>query len=515
MISDIGLGSESFLLNDSISVNGDFFNFRNNVFNSNNLFFSDLNFLNFVVDQWDLNRSVSEGFNDVVNFNFEVLSVGDWNQFRDLNHLLNSKLHWFGSLDGVNLSGDFFNELLNVFNLFNLNVVDKKLLFNGFNFFDLIFNVWDLVLDDFNSLLNDWNLNSFSNSLNFKFFDNNFDNFFNNLRNLNDLFFIYYAVDNDIVFLRYGDWNLNWDNNLPIDFDNFSNFMDNGDDFIDIDFSWNLDFVLDNLIIDFLNNFNVSFGFDGWDNLFNYSFNNFFFNDVLSNWNIDCLHSFLEHWDLHNSFNFYNLGSLDDSVYNLLNNLRNFHNFFDDSGNNHNLLNDLFNFNDFGNLDHLLNDFVNVNSNLFNSLNGLGNFNNLLNGDFNWVVNGDLNNFGDFIFNDLGNLYNLFDDLLDLDNDGVFNSFNNNLSDNFGNSDDSFHNHRHLNSPFHNLFNFLNDLNCLSDGLFNFFYPVNIDNLFLNDFNSLNDWHFNSDFDNFLNNFENFNNLLYRYFNRN
>lgn len=69
LVSNIGLSDKFFLFNYSIVVCNDLFNLSIFMFNSDNFLFNDFNFLDFVVDQWNFNRSVSVDFNEFVNFN--------------------------------------------------------------------------------------------------------------------------------------------------------------------------------------------------------------------------------------------------------------------------------------------------------------------------------------------------------------------------------------------------------------------------------------------------------------
>ena len=72
---------------------------------------------------------------------------------------------------------------------------------------------------------------------------------------------------------------------------------------------------------------------------------------------------------MHRFFNLYHLLFKHLLFYQLLDKLRNLHNFLNNPWHNNHLLNYLLNFNNFGHFDHFFNDFVNLNRYLFDPVN--------------------------------------------------------------------------------------------------------------------------------------------------
>lgn len=300
-------------------------------------------------------------------------------------------------------------------------------------------------------------------------------------------------------------WNLNWDNNLFFNLNNFAYLVSDCNDFVNINFFWHFNSVLNNLIVCLFDNFNCGNNFLNRDDFFYNFFYNIFFSDVGVNWHFNNLHSFFKHWDLNYFFNFNNLSALNDSVYNLLDDLWNLDNFFNHSRDNNNLLDDLLDFDHFWYFNHLFDDFVNIDSNLFNSFNGFWNLNYFLNCNFDWIINDDFDNLNSFYFNNFWNLDYFFDIFFDFDNNWVFNSFNHNLSDNLRYSYNFLFYYRNLHSSIDYFLNFANNFYSVGNDFFNFFYSFFIDNFFLNNFDFLDCWNFNSNLNDLLNNLWNLN----------
>jgi len=301
------------------------------------------------------------------------------------------------------------------------------------------------------------NLNNFfRNSFNSDFFDFDFDNFFNLLNNLNNFLNISSDMNNFLDYSINWDWNLNWNNNWSISFEEFRNFVDYWNNLINEDFFGYFVFLFNDFIsflfddTDTLNNF-----FD-FDNLFNDSFNDFRLGDICIDWNLNFFNSVLIEGHLNNLFDFDNLSIFDDSINTFLNDLRNFDDFLNDSRYDYNFFDNLLDLDNFWYFNHLLNNLFNVHSNLFNSFDGLGNFDDLLDKYFHWVVNIYVNNCWFLDFDDLRNFDNSVNELFNFNNSGNLASFDDNLSDDFGDSDNFLLNNWDLDSSFNNFFHFLN-----------------------------------------------------------
>jgi len=99
---------------------------------------------------------------------------------------------------------------------------------------------------------------------------------------------------------------------------------------------------------------------------------------------------------------------------------------------------------------------------------------------------------------------------LDLDDPDYFNFFNDDLSNNFWDSNNSLLNNWDLDSSVNNLFKLLNQSSCVVNNFLYLFYSVLIDNFFLNNFNYLNFWNFNLNLNDLFNDLWNLNNFLDR-----
>lgn len=115
-------------------------------------------------------------------------------------------------------------------------------------------------------------------------------------------------------------------------------------------------------------------------------------------------------------------------------------------------------------------------------------------------------------------LFNLYE-VVDFDNfvDGLhhfndlryFNSFHNNLGDDFWNSHYFFLIEWNFDSSVHNFLNFFDNGEGHIDDLLNFFNAIYIDNFFFDHLNFLNCWLLDLDLDYLFNNFWNLNNFFY------
>lgn len=69
VISGISFDDKFLLRDNLISVGDDFFNLFISVLNGDNLFFNDLNFFDFSVEDWHLDNPVSKYFDNIDHFN--------------------------------------------------------------------------------------------------------------------------------------------------------------------------------------------------------------------------------------------------------------------------------------------------------------------------------------------------------------------------------------------------------------------------------------------------------------
>ena len=445
-----------YLLNNVLYVSVDIDELRNNPFNLNNL--------------WN--------FNNLLFDSFDFVDLGDDNCFfNDLFHnLLGSHDFSDNIMNWDDLLDEFFDLLDFSSNI--RNFLDDFLYFSvGDNFF---FN-----LDNFNRLRFDGVLN------------NNFFHDSGNLNNLLDSFlhrnkFFNYSVNRN----RYFDRN----DNLFLDLHHTRHFNLTVNDLfhrnVSGDFLDNFDDSFNNYLLRNDSFLNIPELNDLVDNLFNNSVN--FDVDVLLN--NDFLNSVLDNRNLNNSFHLFDPFLNNDFGDNSLDNLGYFHNFFNHSGNNDHLFNNLFNFNDFGNFNHFLNDFLNWNLDLFDSINMSQHLHYLFFNIFDGFGNFDVV-IDDFLHFNCLRLFNN-DGISDFHNNGYlsFNGLNNGLFDNYFDLDYSLVNDRHLHNSFDLLRNFFDHLNSLSNNFLNLFDSVNSYYLFNNNLNFF--WNFNSvgHSDNFLDN---------------
>lgn len=69
LISNIGFKNEVIFLDNLVFVDNDFFDFSGKFFNGYNLLFDNLNFNDFLLDDWDFNGFFFNAFDNAVNFN--------------------------------------------------------------------------------------------------------------------------------------------------------------------------------------------------------------------------------------------------------------------------------------------------------------------------------------------------------------------------------------------------------------------------------------------------------------
>lgn len=361
-------------------------------------------------------------------------------------------------------------------------------------------------LSDFLTI--DWNRNFLNECFNSNLFNFNLNYLLYGLWNLYNFLYIPLNANNFLDNSIDGDGDFHWNNNLLLYLYHLANLMCNWNNFINVDFSWNLYFVFNNLVVCLFNNFNCTNNFFDWYNFLNYFFNHVSLSNVCVNWYFYNFDSFFEHWNLNYLFNFNDLSALNNSVNNFFNNLRYFYNLLDHSRHNYNFFNDFLDLYYLWYFNHLLDNLININSNLFNPLDCFWDLNNLFNCYFYWIVYCHLYNLNCLNFNDFWNLDNLLHILFYFHNNGVFNSLDNNLCDNFRYSHNSLLNNWNLYSPVYNLFHLSDDLDCVSYNSFNFFNSIPVNNFLLNNFDLFNSVDLDSNLNDFLNNFGYFNNSL-------
>lgn len=299
----------------------------------------------------------------------------------------------------------------------------------------------------------------------------------------------------------YRNWNLNWYNDLFLNFDNFADFMCNWDNLINIDFSGNFNLMFNDLIVCFLNNFNSADNLLNRHNFLYNFFNDIFFSDVSIDRNFNHFDFLLEHRNLHNLLNLNNLSIFNDSVNYLFNYLWNLDNLLNHSWNYYHFFYNFLYLNYFGNFYHFLYYFVNIYSHLFYSFDNFWNLYNLFHCYLDWIVDCDFDCLYSFDLYDLWNFDDLFHIFFNLNNDWILNFLNNNLSDNLWNSHYFLFNNWHFDSSFHNLLYLSNNFNSSIYNLLHLFNLLFVNNLLLDNFNLLDCWYFNFNFNNLFNYF--------------
>ena len=265
------------------------------------------------------------------NFNWELDNV------RYLNDLLFKLLNFIDSGDFVIDGHQFFNDGWHFNN--SVLILNSRLSDSGLNFLD---NFVDVRSDLFNFLYH------FTNDC---FLYGSIDLFDSNIlySHLNDSFDLLNDLDNFLDFSIdlndnlnnsiYGNWHFDWHNSGLFNFDDSLNFNYLRDNSVNLDFSWDFNSGLNNPFSGLFNNLDNFDHLFKWYDLLHYSFNNSvnFSIDVvdLFNFHDSVLHNrYLDYLlDFSDSFNF------NYSVNNLLDDLRNLHNLFNDSWYNDNLFN--------------------------------------------------------------------------------------------------------------------------------------------------------------------------------
>ena len=277
------LFNNSFDIFDPVSVynflnnNLDLNRFFNNVMNLDNLLYDSGNLDDFLDDLDDRYNFFDDSINRFIS-DFNVVSnVWSRHIFDSFDYLL----YYFFNFDYFwNLDSDFDN--------FLNNLIDRNGFFDdlfcGHNFLSDKFDVpilshWnnDFFLDfsvpfDFN-----WNFNSLFNFNNFRYFTNNFDDFFYNFRYFNDSLFDPWNFNELFNHKSFESWNLNG---------NIDGILN---DFVLFDFDWSLDSSFDfnnsGDFNDFFNNF-----FDDFFYFNDFGGDSVYFKDIID---INNVHNFL------------------------------------------------------------------------------------------------------------------------------------------------------------------------------------------------------------------------------
>jgi hypothetical protein len=287
-------------------------------------------------------------------------------------------------------------------------------------------------------------------------------------------------------------------------------FNDGRNDFFHHDLSWDLISKFNNLFNNIFHNFyffhNLFYGY----NFLHDSFNRFlnFHVHILDNFNFNrffnCNSHLLFDWYLSKNFFFNHF------LHNNLNNLRNFYNFFNNSWNNNNFFDNFLNFNNFWDLNHFFYDFFDFDFDFFNPFNSSWHLNDSLNCSLHNlyilnVVNDWFLNFNEFSFmDDLVTPSFYFNHLWHFD------SFNDNLVNDFWHLYDDFFSYWNFNSSINYFLYFLHKWN---NNIIHSFNLSNFNNFhkFFNYFLHFHySWNFNHLFHHLLNYLRHLDNLLHK-----
>lgn len=245
--------------------------------NRYNFLLNYFDLLNFVMNQWNLDGSVSIYFNEFVDFNQNWYKVFNSDKLLNFDWFINKLFDFNGFDDFVGFSDKLFNESVDWNNLFYFNVVKDNLFFEEFNFSNFCLDIRNNLFDFSDLLSNNWHCDLFNKHFSSNRFYFNFNNLFNCLRALNNLFNISFNWDDLFDNSVDGNWYLDGNYDLSFNFNNFTNFMSDWDNSVNIDFLWYLNLVFDDFVVSFLNNFNCANNFLNFNNFLNNFFNDIFF----------------------------------------------------------------------------------------------------------------------------------------------------------------------------------------------------------------------------------------------
>lgn len=471
------------------------------------LVFSD-DFLDLFNNDWHFNDLLHDVLDISVDIDDLRNDLLDLNNLGNFDHFLLNSFNFVDFRNGVSLIHYLFDDLLSSYDLLDDALDWNDFLNNPFDFLDLFSDIGYLLHDFFVlNVINDFFFDSGD------FFDlddlflNRYD-FFHDLWDLNNLLDDFGDGNDFFNYFLSWDWDLDWNDDLPFNFDHLRIVDCNVDDFLHLDVTRNFlyhfdNFFNDNFVVD-----DLFFVFWNLNKFINNSFNDFLDLNVYVFGNLHFHDFVLNHWNLNNSFNFFNFFLNDDLGDNPFHDLRNLNDFLNNSRNDDNFLYDFLDLYNFGNLDHLFDDFLDWNFNFLYPVNVLDHLNNLFLNVFDGLWNINVMVYDSLDFDSFWLLDDDWISEVHFLNNSVFDPLDNWLFNYLLNCDNSFMNNRDLNNFFdlfddfsHNLdrhFNLLdNFLNAVLDGdLFN--YSFNLFN-FLDD--SLHCHHFFDDLRNFNNSF--------------
>ena len=313
-----------------------FHNFLDNPRDNNDFFYNLFNFNNF--------RDLNHLLNQFIDINSNLFD--SFNSFSDWNNIINFNLDRYFFMNVMDDRFFYFHKFC-FFN-WNTNLASYFIWFLNFSFFNN--NFGDSLGDNPNNFLNNWNFNFFNYFLNNFLFkiDRLFNlfNYFNNLWNLNKFLFNNFNFLN--LFNNCSNFN-NFFNNLRLDFQIFYNI----DEFNNFFF---LNSYRRNSFLNVIDNLSCSNNLSFFDWNLNFPFNfNRYFNPYITRY--DFFNNFVSRNNFFNSMNRWRNKDLFNNFNWIWSWLRNINYFFNNNW--------LFYFNYFFNDNIFVNNFWNFN-NFFN-----------------------------------------------------------------------------------------------------------------------------------------------------
>lgn len=484
------------LLHNAIAIHHDFLDLGIPLVNGDNLLFESRNLLDLLVDDGDLDGSLSDSLDHLVHVDYNGDFHGEFDELRYLYHFLEEPFDFINSRDFIIGINDSLNDGRN----FSDGLLDLRNRFSdsGLDLLDGFIIVGYGLLDLLDHLTHDWLLDYIDYLLHANFLTSYLHNLLHLLDHLHYL--LYFTVDGDdpLDDAVHGDWNFNGDDGGSFDLDYLLHLDDLGDDAFHGDLLGDIDTDLNNLLHllgDHLHHlYDLLNGHDLLDDLLDYSFDlvedvldHLYFNDLV-----------LDDGHLDDLLHLNNLLYFHDAVYYFLDDLRHLNDLLDYSRYHNNLLHDLLHFNDLGYFHHLLDDLIDIHSDLFDSFDCSGYFYDLLDDDLDGIGLVDVVIDWFFDFDDLLHFYDLVDALGDLDDLGYFHSFHHDLCDYLRHTDYLLLVEGYLNSPVYDLLHFLDEGHCVVDHLLHLFDPIAVDDLLLDLLDLLDGGYFHSHLDYFL-----------------
>ena len=223
-VSNVFFSNESFGFYNFILVDNNLFDLSVSSFDSNNFFFNSRNFNYCLMNDRNLNCSISDLLDNIANFNNNRNFSCEFNNLRHLHNFFTESFDFinFGNFSVYNdklfNNSWHFNYSVSCLNGwladFSLNFLKYFTVVGGY-----FFNLFDNL--SYNSLLN-----SSKNLFDSYFFDFNLNNSLHFLDNLHN--FLNFSVHSNNLFNNSIHWNwyLDWNNSGLFNFDDFFNFYD-------------------------------------------------------------------------------------------------------------------------------------------------------------------------------------------------------------------------------------------------------------------------------------------------